>query len=113
MYPRGPRPQGGPGLDPAYLGLQLRKLQKKQKGLVKEVQAAAAREAFWKGTALTAEQAVDQVPCMPQLSCSDSLKQPVCTHSLHELLTCVLAAPLVLRHTGCDGSKCDKQDDHK
>lgn len=61
MYPGGHRPQGGPGLDPAYLGLQLRKLQKKQKGLVREVQAAAAREAFWKSTAHTAEQAVDEV----------------------------------------------------
>ena len=48
-------------MDPAYLGLQLRKLQKKQKGLVKEVQAAAAREGFWKQSAQTAEQAVDEV----------------------------------------------------
>lgn len=61
VYPGGHRHPGGPGLDPAYLGLQLRKLQKKQKGLVKEVQAAAAREAFWKSTAQTAEQAVDEV----------------------------------------------------
>lgn len=61
VYPGGHRHPGGPGLDPAYLGLQLRKLQKKQKGLVKEVQAAAAREAFWKSTAHTAEQAVNEV----------------------------------------------------
>lgn len=61
VYPGGHRHPGGPGLDPAYLGLQLRKLQKKQKGLMKEVQAAAAREAFWKSTAQTAEQAIDEV----------------------------------------------------
>ena len=51
----------GVGLDPAYLGLQLRKLQKKQKGLVKQAQAGAAREAFWKSTAQAAEQTVDEV----------------------------------------------------
>lgn len=64
VYPGDRRPPGGLGLDPAYLGLQLRKLQKKQKGLVKEVQAAAAREAFWRSSAHTAEQAVDEVASM-------------------------------------------------
>ena len=67
VYPGGHRHPGGPGLDPAYLGLQLRKLQKKQKGMVKEVQAAAAREAFWKSTAHTADQAVDEVALPLQL----------------------------------------------
>lgn len=67
--PQGGLPQGGSGLDPAYLGLQLRKLQKKGKGLVKQVQAGAAREAFWKSTAQTAEHAVDEVSCCVMISC--------------------------------------------
>jgi len=60
VYPPGQRPHGQ-GLDPAFLAVQLRKLQKKQKGALRELQAAAGREAFWKHSAHSAEQALDQV----------------------------------------------------
>lgn len=43
------------------MALQMRKLQKKQKGTARELQAAAAREAFWKDTAQATEQALDEV----------------------------------------------------
>ena len=60
MYPQSQHGQGY-GLDPAFLAVQLRKLQKKQKGAVREVQAAAAREAFWRRSSHSAEQALDEV----------------------------------------------------
>ncbi len=60
VYPPGQRAQGQ-GLDPAFLAVQLRKLQKKQKGALRELQAAAGREAFWKHSAHSAEQALDEV----------------------------------------------------
>ncbi len=60
VYPPGQRAQGQ-GLDPAFLAVQLRKLQKKQKGALRELQAAAGREAFWKQTAHSAEHALDEV----------------------------------------------------
>lgn len=50
------------------LALQIRKLQKKQKGMAKELQAAAAREAFWRDTAQAAEQALDQVQACLRVS---------------------------------------------
>ncbi|KAL0029933.1 hypothetical protein WJX77_008191 [Trebouxia sp. C0004] len=59
VYPPGQRAQGQ-GLDPAFLAVQLRKLQKKQKGAMRELQAAAGREAFWKHNAHSAEQALDE-----------------------------------------------------
>ncbi len=63
VYAPGQRAHGQ-GLDPAFLAVQLRKLQKKQKGALHELQAAAGREAFWKHSAHSAEQALDQVtPC--------------------------------------------------
>ena len=43
------------------MALQMRKLQKKQKSTAKELQAASAREAFWKDTAHSTEQALDEV----------------------------------------------------
>ena len=60
VHPPGRHPQG-PGLDPGFLALQVRKLQKKHKGLVRELQAAAAREAFWKSSTQSAQQALDEV----------------------------------------------------
>ncbi|KAA6423584.1 MAG: oral-facial-digital syndrome 1 [Trebouxia sp. A1-2] len=59
VYPPGQRAQGQ-GLDPAFLAVQLRKLQKKQKGVLRELQATAGREAFWKHSAHSAEQALDE-----------------------------------------------------
>ena len=43
------------------MALQMRKLQKKQKTTAKELQAASAREAFWKDAAHSTEQALDEV----------------------------------------------------
>ena len=43
------------------MALQLRKLLKKQKQGARELQAAAAREAFWRSSAHAAEQALDEV----------------------------------------------------
>ncbi len=60
VYPPGQWPPGQ-GLDPAFLAVQLRKLQKKQKGALRELQAASGREAFWKHSAQSAEQALDEV----------------------------------------------------
>ena len=60
VYPLGQRAQGQE-LDPAFLAVQMRKLQKKQKGVLRELQAAAGREAFWKHSAHSAEQALDEV----------------------------------------------------
>ena len=60
VYPQSQHGQGH-GLDPAFLAVQLRKLQKKQKGAVRELQAAAAREAFWRRSSHSAEQALDEV----------------------------------------------------
>ncbi|KAL0053187.1 hypothetical protein WJX82_002174 [Trebouxia sp. C0006] len=59
VYPPGQWPPGQ-GLDPAFLAVQLRKLQKKQKGALRELQAASGREAFWKHSAQSAEQALDE-----------------------------------------------------
>ena len=61
VYPPGQQRPHGQGLDPAFLAVQLRKLQKKQKGALRELQAAAGREAFWKHSAHSAEQALDEV----------------------------------------------------
>lgn len=60
VYPPGRRPPGQ-GLDPSYLAVQLRKLQKKQKGMLHELQATAAREAFWQSSSQSAEKALDEV----------------------------------------------------
>lgn len=60
VYPPGQRAHGQ-GLDPAFLAVQLRKLQKKQKGALHELHAASGREAFWKHSAHSAEQALDEV----------------------------------------------------
>lgn len=57
MYPGQGRPLGAM----QTMALQMRKLQKKQKGTARELQAAAAREAFWKDTAQATEQALDEV----------------------------------------------------
>ena len=60
VYPLGRQPQGQ-RLDPAFLAVQLRKLQKKQKSMLHELQATAAREAFWQSSTQRAEKALDEV----------------------------------------------------
>ncbi len=85
VYPLGQRAHGQ-GLDPAFLAVQLRKLQKKQKGALRELQAASGREAFWKHSAHSAEQALDEVT--PWLSGS---LRTICMSKLWQILLLPLA----------------------